>query len=77
MAEKLNTDELKKLRDKLPNKYAETLAESTGFSKSLIYAVLAGHRQNDEIMECALELATANSEKRKNHKHRVKEILDT
>jgi 23S rRNA A2030 N6-methylase RlmJ len=48
---------LKKLRKKLPKKGSATISEKTGFSLTHVNMVLAGTRNNQTIIDCAIEVA--------------------
>lgn len=76
MSHQINQYELKLLRDKLPKKYAETLSKTTGLSKSLVYAVLAGNRENETIFDAAMKLANDNLKKKKEQIDKLKEIAE-
>ncbi len=53
----MNENELFKLRNALPFRYAPVLAEITGFSISQVKKNLNGERFNKEIISAALEMA--------------------
>ncbi|MBE0663785.1 MAG: hypothetical protein IH597_15120 [Bacteroidales bacterium] len=58
----ITQDELIKIRENLPSNHLKTLFETLKgqWSKSLIEKVLRGDRNNDEILDAAIELAHIN-----------------
>ena len=49
--------ELKKLKDKLPSGYRDTLATQTDLSLTSVDKILAGERKNINLVKAALNLA--------------------
>lgn len=65
----MTTQDLEILRNRLPKKTLVALHEKTGKSKTYIWQVLNGKRNNDEIIDAAILLANeqkAKDEARKN-----------
>jgi hypothetical protein len=56
----LTKTQIKKLRKELPTGYAATIATKFNVSKALIYAIVAGSRNNSEILKALIELAQKN-----------------
>lgn len=54
--------ELRKLRKKLPKDYRLRIAKETGLTADYVYRVLIGERQNDEIIDAAIALASQHKE---------------
>lgn len=61
---KKHLNHLKKIRVRLPARYADTLSESTGLSRRTIYAVMNGERNNQTVVEAAQLLADEYQKKR-------------
>ena len=59
----MTTEELEKLRSKLPKNNLEALSKITGFSTVYIWQVLNGERKNDVIIDAAIQLAKEELEK--------------
>lgn len=53
----MDTEKLKKLRERLPSGYLAKLNSSTGFSEGYISQVLNGDRDNCQILDAAILLA--------------------
>ena len=66
----MTTTVLKKLRNKLPPDGSEKIAEKTGFSLSYINMVLNNIRNNQDIIDCAIEVAA-------NHQEDLKKKIET
>lgn len=61
------------LRKQLPRGYAEKISQTHDFSRSLIYKVAAGERENEEVLEALTILANQNQERRKQKKQKLVE----
>lgn len=70
----ITSSDLKKLRDSLPSNYAELLEKKIGFSKSTIYSVMNGVRNNMEIIDAAIELARDTKEKLESQKKAIENL---
>jgi len=71
----MNAKDLKTLRNKLPKKWAATIASSTGKSRVYVWQVLNGkERYNEEIIDAAIELAKQNKEKQANRLEQIKNL---
>lgn len=55
--------DLKKLRLKLPDKWAKTLSENLGLSESYVRKVLYGTRTNLTVVQAAIDLVAENKKK--------------
>ena len=53
----MSTEQLQKLRESLPKKHLDILSKRTGFSTVYIWQVLNGERNNNVIIDAAIELA--------------------
>jgi len=63
----IDKENYKRLRERLPGNYAELLfqrykKQKRNVSKSLIYKVAAGEKQNDKILSDLLEMAKKREE---------------
>lgn len=65
--------ELNKLKRSLPANWCKLLSDETGLAKSTISMVLAGHRNNMEVIKAAIILAKEN---KSNTEILVKEIAE-
>lgn len=70
----INASDLKKLRDSLPSNYAELLENKTEFSKSTIYSVMNGVRNNSVIIDAAIDLARDTKEKLESQKEAIENL---
>jgi septin family protein len=59
----MDINDLIKLKTALPKNHLVELHKITKYSKTYIWQVLAGERENDQIIDAAIELAKENKEK--------------
>ena len=67
--------EKKKLKEKMPHKWADHLVKKTGFSKIYIQQVMCGMYEQDEIEEAALNIALEYQKKIKKIKKLQRRLL--
>ena len=52
----LNSDQVQKIKAKLPKAWSTTLSEKTGHCPDMVIKTINGKRDNDMIIKAALEL---------------------
>jgi len=70
----MNTEDLEKLKKKLPRGYRQMLIERTGYSLPAIDSVLRGDYMNERILDAAIKLAQEHQEKLKNYSEKINSI---
>lgn len=67
--------ELKNIVDALPKKGVSKIAKKTGLSHTMVSLVLNGKRENDTVIDAALDLIEEERKIRAERENRLKKIL--
>lgn len=70
----MSPSELKKLKKSLPKNHLDVLSKNSGFSKTYVWQVLAGERNNNDIIDAAILLANQEKEQAKNRKDAISSL---
>lgn len=58
----MTSNDLKRLKAKLPPDWAEKIAASSGFSADMVRKVLRNDRKNPKVIDAAIQIATEYQE---------------
>ena len=72
----MNINELNQIKESLPKGYRHTLKKVTGYSLNHIDNVLAGRRQNQSIVNAAIDLLEEYVHSREEVSNRLKNALN-
>jgi hypothetical protein len=72
----MGTDDLIKLRGKLPNNWSKMISERTGASIPAVYRVMRGDYVNHEIIDAALEIAAEYKQRQETRTKLLKKIIE-
>lgn len=64
----------KKLKQKLPPRWPELIAEKAEVSKSTVFKVLDGKRTNPKVLNIAIDMASKESQKNNDQLKRIEAL---
>jgi len=70
----MDKEQLKKLRESLPKKYAKTIAAECGVSADYVRKTLSGFRINNDVIDVAIKLATEHKNKLDERSKAIEEL---
>jgi len=70
----MDSDSLKKIRERLPKRYIKILKERIDVSESTIYRTLRGDLDNETVIKAALELIEENIQLNNDIKKRINKL---
>lgn len=66
--------QLKKLKNKLPTGAISEIAQKIGLSNATVSSVLSGKRNNEKVIEMAIEIAEQANRKRNEFSERIESL---
>lgn len=66
--------QLKKLKNKLPTGAISEIAQKIGLSNATVSSVLSGKRNNEKVIEMAIEIAEQANRKRSEFSDRIESL---
>lgn len=70
----MDKKQLKKLKNKLPTGAISEIAQRIGLSNATVSSVLSGKRNNEKVLELAIEIAELANRKRNEISERIESL---